>query len=222
MEMIMTQASVEEEESESTAPGACTPSARPASGGENDTASEETTDDPNDHAINSNDYNPSQLIAFYSSLSKEWERVQERQKLVQRLFESRAAAKERFSFCVLFHVMARMCSRPRPCEPWQIDMSQSNFRVATTAAPVPASDAATGGAEVPVEIKFVGAQVVREVHGLRQQLLRVRVGAWDRVRTLRRDSCALSSRACCVWLSSMTPFRAVIESRPVWHGLRES
>ncbi|KAG5178054.1 hypothetical protein JKP88DRAFT_264782 [Tribonema minus] len=56
---------------------------------------------------------------------------------LQIVYEARIAALDRYmAFCVMFHSMAKASCRPWLRYPWDITRSQSNLRVATTAAPV--------------------------------------------------------------------------------------
>lgn len=87
--------------------------------------------------------NPAVRQAFASKLDAETLAVQDRVMVLHVIHESRVAAIERYvAFCVMFHAMADACCRPFFRRPWDVARSQSNLRIATTAAPIVSSDAA--------------------------------------------------------------------------------
>ncbi|KAJ1627773.1 hypothetical protein T492DRAFT_1120330 [Pavlovales sp. CCMP2436] len=72
--------------------------------------------------------------------------ILDRQIHLQRFYECRLASLERYlAFCVTFHALAKLSSTPWLCKGWDMARSQSNLRVATTAAPISASDAQADG-----------------------------------------------------------------------------
>lgn len=85
---------------------------------------------------------PNVKIGFLSKLDPEVQNVHDREVRLQHFYESRIAALERYvAFCVMFHAMAEANHKPPFRKAWNVGRSQSNLRVATTAAPVPGSDA---------------------------------------------------------------------------------
>ena len=64
---------------------------------------------------------------------------------IEHLYESRIGSLERFvSFLVMFHAMGKSVSNPWLLPSWNLAMSQSNLRVATTACPVSVEDTDKG------------------------------------------------------------------------------
>jgi len=94
-------------------------------------------------ANKSND--PAMVQAFIAKLDDDTKIIVDRQVVVQQLYECRIASLERYiAFCVMFHAMAEVSSKPWLCEGWNVTRSQSNLRVATTASPIMASEESHG------------------------------------------------------------------------------
>jgi hypothetical protein len=81
--------------------------------------------------------------------------ILDRQLYLQRFYECRLASLERYlAFCVMFHAMAQTAHAPWFCKSWEIARSQSNLRVATTAAPISASDVSLDDTKLSAEVFF--------------------------------------------------------------------
>jgi hypothetical protein len=110
---------------------------------------------------------PSSREAFTLRFDETAQRLQDRLVHVERLYESRIAALERYiAFCVMFHAMADHCNKPLLLLPWDMARSQSNLRIATTASPIPVVD--SGHKEVPMKTKV---QVKHFIKKLRKHSL---------------------------------------------------
>lgn len=84
---------------------------------------------------------PSTRDAFFSRLDTVARDVVDSQSYLQDFYENRIASVERYmAFCVMFHALASSVNKPLFRDSWDIAKSQSNLRIATTAAPVIASN----------------------------------------------------------------------------------
>jgi hypothetical protein len=104
---------------------------------------------------------PSRRLAFIEKLDSRTREIQDRQTVLQRFYECRVDAAQRYlAVCVLFHAMAKGSSRPWLRPGWQVGRSQSNLRVTTTASPIAGSDADREieqvGAEVRMNVRMMG------------------------------------------------------------------
>lgn len=110
---------------------------------------------------------PNERLAFATKLDARTHEIQDRQLVLQQFYEGRVAALERYiSFCVMFHAMAAESSRPWLLRAWNIARSQSNLRVATTAAPVSASDASNDSETVLSETRVKLRALMTKLRGL--------------------------------------------------------
>ena len=109
---------------------------------------------------------PAVRLAFATRLDSETRAIQDRQELVQHFYETRIASLERYiAFCVMFHAMAEATRAPWLQFPWDIARSQSNLRVATTAAPISAGGDDGGGAEASPETKKCAHKLAEYLRG---------------------------------------------------------
>lgn len=107
---------------------------------------------------------PHRRLAFVEKLDSRTREVQDRQTVIQRFYECRVDAPQRYlAFCVAFHAMAERSSRPWFRTRWIVGRSQSNLRIATTASPIAGSDAQREvehvGAEVRLHVRTVGNRI---------------------------------------------------------------
>lgn len=95
---------------------------------------------------------PSVRLAFASRLDSDTMFAINCTNQIQQFYESRVASLHRYvGFCVMFHAMAKETRAPWLQVPWDMARQQSNLRVATTAAPIAASEG--GGHHVSKETK---------------------------------------------------------------------
>ncbi len=116
--------------------------------------SQPTISDPN---VDSQHYrdncNPAIRLAFLSRLDRTTNLVQDMQVIVQQFYECRVASLERFlAFCVMFHAMSVESNKLWIKAPFDTSRSQSNLKVATTAAPIFTS-ASSGSEELSSDLK---------------------------------------------------------------------
>jgi len=95
---------------------------------------------------------PNVRLAFASRLDSDSMFAINGTNQLQQFYESRVASLHRYvGFCVMFHAMAKHTRDPYLKVAWDMARQQSNLRVATTAAPIAASEA--GGHHISKETK---------------------------------------------------------------------
>jgi len=107
---------------------------------------------------------PAARTAFSAKLDSVACEIQDLQAHLQEFYECRIASLERYmAFCVLFHTVASSVNRPWLRYPWDIGRSQSNLRVATTAAPVTAGGGEAG--ELSAEMRKLAKKIRANLRG---------------------------------------------------------
>ncbi|KAG8467278.1 hypothetical protein KFE25_000594 [Diacronema lutheri] len=109
---------------------------------------------------------PNVIVGYLAKLDTDVQEVNDRHLTLQHFHESRIASLERYvSFCVMFHAMAEANHKPPLRRAWNVGKSQSNLRVATTAAPVPGSDALGAARDLDAAVAASVRQVGNVIRG---------------------------------------------------------